>query len=224
MYQNIYKEDNKIIALDEFKNRHVFDNNENTLDILSTKNNIEILKNIYDSYNTSRTKISIKKIINLLVILGLGITNVVIPFNSLIFLLSIISIYGSTNIYLIEKKKYKANVEMKKIIKEEIKKEYKILEDLQTNKEKTTIKEETEFEALSPKITDLKNKLELIKLYLLNFKTFNDYRQAKELGSYLEEEGFSDKDIFFIIKIVDNFQEVNKIIEEDQKQKKLIKG
>ena len=61
MYQNIYKEDNKIIALDEFKNRHIFDNNENTLDILSTKNNIEILKNIYDSYNTSRTKISIKK-------------------------------------------------------------------------------------------------------------------------------------------------------------------
>ena len=224
MYQNIYKEDNKIVALDEFKNRHIFDNNENTLDILSTKNNIEILKNIYDSYNTSRTKISIKKIINLLVILGLGITNVVIPFNSLIFLLSIISIYGSTNIYLIEKKKYKANVEIKKIIKEQIKKEYKILEKLQTNKIETSIKEETKFEALTPKITDLKNKLELIKEYLLNFKTFNDYRQAKELGSYLEEEGFSDKDIFFIIKIVDNFEQVNEIIEEDQKQKKLIKG
>ena len=224
MYQNIYKEDNKIVALDEFKNRHVFDNNENTLDILSTKNNIEVLKNISESYNTSRTKISIKKIINLLVILGLGITNVVIPFNPLVFLLSIISIYGSTNIYLIEKKKYKANVEIKKIIKEQIKKEYKILEKLQTNKIETSIKEETKFEALTPKITDLKNKLELIKEYLLNFKTFNDYRQAKELGSYLEEEGFSDKDIFFIIKIVDNFEQVNEIIEEDQKQKKLIKG
>ena len=224
MYQNIYKEDNKIVALDEFKNRHIFDNNENTLDILSTKNNIEVLKNISESYNTSRTKISIKKIINLLVILGLGITNVVIPFNPLVFLLSIISIYGSTNIYLIEKKKYKANVEIKKIIKEQIKKEYKILEKLQTNKIETSIKEETKFEALTPQITDLKNTLELIKEYLLNFKTFNDYRQAKELGSYLEEEGFSDKDIFFIIKIVDNFQEVNEIIEEDQKQKKLIKG
>lgn len=224
MFKSFYQEDNKIVALDEFKNRYIFDKEDNIAEILTTKNNIEQLQNMYDSYKTSKNNLNIKKTILLFIILIIVATNILIPLNTLVLIASFLVSVFSIDFYSNEKNKYNTNLKIKKIIKEEIKKEYKLLEEFKTSKNDFLLPKKMELENPSVKIDDLKHKLELIKFCLLNYKIINEYHVNRNLAEYLEKNGISDSDIYFVIKIINNFEQANEIIEEDQKQKKLIKG